>query len=273
MSGAGRTQFGNTLEDLGWYVIDNLPPSLLVSVADIAFGPDRDHERVALAVGAGAAQDLQAAVKELRAAGVAVQLVFLDASTESLVRRYESTKRRHPHLVSESLAEAIERERKTLEPVLASSDLVIDTTNLTPYALKERATELFAGEDFGDSMRTTVMSFGYKHGLPADVDIVMDCRFLANPYWDEDLRPLTGQDQPIIDYLFAQPNTDEFLARLESLLELLVPAYRAEGKSYLTIALGCTGGRHRSVAMAENIAERLTKFGVDARVYHRDLGR
>lgn len=273
MSGAGRSQFGNTLEDLGWYVIDNLPPSLLVRVADIAFGPEQDRDRVALAVGAGAAKDLESAVRELRDAGLKVTVVFLDASTDALVRRYESTKRRHPHKVGESLVDAIERERITLRPVLAHADLVIDTTDLTPYALKERVTELFAGEDFGDSMRTTVMSFGYKHGIPADVDIVMDCRFLANPYWVEELRPLTGRDREIVDYLFAQPDTEPFLDRFESLLELLIPAYRVEGKSYLTIALGCTGGRHRSVAMAEQIAARLSRHGVEPRVYHRDLGR
>ncbi|NLA35462.1 MAG: RNase adapter RapZ [Actinobacteria bacterium] len=273
MSGAGRTQFGNHLEDLGWYVIDNLPPSLLVKVADITFSAEHDHDRVALAVGAGAARELEASIAELRAAGIKVHLVFLDASDDALIRRYESTKRRHPHLLGESLAEAIERERKTLEGVRSSADLTIDTTNLTPYALKERVTELYAGDEFGDSMRTTVMSFGYKHGIPADVDIVMDCRFLANPYWVERLRPLTGHDAEIIDYLFAQPDTKPFLDRLTALLELLVPAYRAEGKSYLTIALGCTGGRHRSVAMAENLAARLTEFGVDPRVYHRDLGR
>lgn len=273
MSGAGRTQFGNHLEDLGWFVIDNLPSSLISKVADLAFGPRGDNRRVALAVGAGAADELQASIAALKESGSTVHLVFLDASTDVLVRRYESTKRRHPHLVGESLTDAIERERTTLGGIRAAADLIIDTSGLTPYALKERVGELYSAEELGDAMTTTVMSFGYKHGIPADVDIVMDCRFLANPYWIEELRPLTGQDQAIVDYLWGQAETAPFLDRLTDLLELLLPAYRAEGKAYLTIALGCTGGRHRSVAMVEALKGRIEAFGVEPRVYHRDLGR
>ena len=274
MSGAGRTQFGNHLEDLGWFVIDNLPPELIPKVADLAFGPRAERPRVALAVGAGSApEEFSRAVDQLRSTGASVQVVFLDASTESLVRRYESTKRRHPHLDGESLAEAIERERESLAPLRESADLLIDTSDLTIYQLKSRVGELFSEDGVGDVMRTAVMSFGYKYGIPGDVDMVIDCRFLANPYWDEALRPLTGLDQPILDYLYALEETEPFLDRLTSLLELLVPAYRQEGKAYLTIALGCTGGRHRSVAMAEAVAQRLKAFGVDARVHHRDVAK
>ena len=271
MSGAGRTQFGNNLEDLGWFVIDNLPPALIPKVADLAFGPRSEHPRVALAVGGGdVADELDRAVQQLRAAGAAVRVVFLDASTDVLVRRYESTKRRHPYLDGEGLAEAIERERNALAPLRESADLLIDTSDLNVYALKTRVGELF-NEELGDVMRTTVMSFGYKYGIPGDVDIVIDCRFLSNPYWDEELRPLTGLDQPILDYLFALEETVPFLDRLSALLEMLIPAYRQEGKSYLTIALGCTGGRHRSVAMVESLADRLEAFGVDSRIHHRDV--
>lgn len=272
MSGAGRSQFGNHLEDLGWFVIDNLPPALIEQVHELAIGKRQDV-RLAIAMGAGAAEELEAGIAHLRANGSSVRMVFLDATTEVLVRRYESTKRRHPHLVGESLSEAIERERKTLATVRAAADLHIDTSSLTPYALKERVNELFGGDDALDPMATTVMSFGYKHGVPADVDIVMDCRFLANPFWIDHLRPLTGQDPEIVEYLEAQENTAEFLDRFVDLLELLLPAYRAEGKSYLSIALGCTGGRHRSVAMAEAIARRIEAFGVEPRVYHRDIAR
>jgi UPF0042 nucleotide-binding protein len=273
MSGAGRTQFGNNLEDLGWFVIDNLPPELIPKVADLAFGPRSDRPRVALAVGGGdVADELDRAVQQLRASGASVRVVFLDASTDTLVRRYESTKRRHPHLDGEGLAEAIERERTALAPLRESADLLIDTSDLNVYALKTRVGELF-NEELGDVMRTTVMSFGYKYGIPGDVDMVIDCRFLSNPYWDEDLRPLTGLDQPILDYLFALEQTEPFLERLTSLLEMLIPAYRQEGKAYLTIALGCTGGRHRSVAMTEAVAQRLKAFGVDARIHHRDVGK
>ena len=271
MSGAGRTQFGNSLEDLGWFVIDNLPPALIPKVADLALGPRSQEPRVALVVGAGDYDEVERAVQQLRSTGAAVQVVFLDASTEVLVRRYESTKRRHPHLHGESLAEAIERERQLLAPYREGADLLIDTSELNVYALKSRVGELFAPDDMGDTMKTTVMSFGYKYGIPADVDMVIDCRFLSNPYWDEALRPLTGRDQPILDYLYALNETQPFLDRLSSLLELLVPAYRQEGKAYLTIALGCTGGRHRSVAMAEAMSERLKEFGVEARIHHRDV--
>ncbi len=271
MSGAGRTQFGNHLEDLGWFVIDNLPPELIPKVAELAFGPRSETPRVALGVGGGhVADDLDRAVQQLRAGGASVQLVFLDASTETLVRRYESTKRRHPYLDGSGLAEAIEQERAALTQLRESADLLIDTTELNVYALKTRVGELF-NEELGDVMRTTVMSFGYKYGIPADVDLVIDCRFLSNPYWDEALRPLTGRDQPILDYLYALDETEPFLDRLSSLLEMLLPAYRQEGKAYLTIALGCTGGRHRSVAMAEAVADRIAAFGVDARIHHRDV--
>lgn len=270
MSGAGRTQFGNHLEDLGWFVIDNLPPELIPKVADLALGPRSTRPRVALAVGGGPeVEELDLGVQQLRATGVSVQLVFLDASTDTLVRRYESTKRRHPHLHGEGLSDAIEREREALASLRESADLLIDTSDLNIYELKTRVNELFGDDD--DTMKTTVMSFGYKYGIPGDVDIVIDCRFLANPYWDENLRPLTGRDQAILDYLFALEETQPFLDRLTSLLELLVPAYRQEGKAYLTIALGCTGGRHRSVAMTEAVAARLKAFDVDARVYHRDI--
>ena len=272
MSGAGRTQFGNHLEDLGWFVIDNLPSELIPKVGDLAFGPRSQKPRVALGVSGGPNPDeLDRAVQQLRATGASVQLVFLDASTDTLVRRYESTKRRHPHLDGESLAEAIDRERESLAPLREAADLLIDTSDLNIYALKTRVGELFGEGEVTDLMKTTVMSFGYKYGIPADVDMVIDCRFLSNPYWDEALRPLTGRDQAILDYLYALDETEPFLERLTSLLEMLIPAYRQEGKAYLTIALGCTGGRHRSVAMTEAVAERLKAFGVDARVHHRDI--
>ena len=274
MSGAGRTQFGNSLEDLGWFVIDNLPPELIGKVADLALGPRSQEPKVALAVGAGYDYaDVELAVQQLRASGAIVRVVFLDASTETLVRRYESTKRRHPHIEDGGLSDAIELERTILRPVRESADLVIDTSDLNVYELKGRATALFAEEHPDELMRTTVMSFGYKYGIPGDVDLVIDCRFLANPYWDENLRELTGLDQPIRDFLEALEETEPFLDKLTTLLELLLPAYRHEGKAYLTIAMGCTGGRHRSVAMAEALAGRLTGLGTTSRIHHRDVAK
>ncbi|MEZ5322859.1 MAG: RNase adapter RapZ [Microthrixaceae bacterium] len=272
MSGAGRTQFGKHLEDLGWFVIDNLPPELVPKVADLALGPRAENPRVALVVGSGFGTDeLTNAFHHLQASGASVQLVFLDASTPVLVRRFESTKRRHPFAAAGSLAEVIEAERSALAPLREAADLLIDTTDLTVYQLKSRVGDLFHDTELGDVMRITVMSFGYKFGIPADVDIVIDCRFLANPYWDEQLRPLTGRDPRIVEFLDALPETGRFLDRLTSLMELLIPAYRSEGKAYLTIALGCTGGRHRSVAMAEAVSSRLSALGETPRVHHRDI--
>lgn len=271
MSGAGRSQAANTLEDLGWFVIDNLPPALIPRVAELAHGPRSQNPRVALVVGAAQSVDeVAAAISELRSSGATVRVLFLDAVTEVLVRRYESTKRRHP-LTEGSLTAAIEQERTLLSSVRESADVVIDTSAKNNYDLRSQLADLFGGDALGDSMQTTVMSFGYKYGLPGDVDVVIDCRFLPNPYYDETLRPLSGLDEPVVEFLSDEPLTAEFLVRLENLLELLVPAYRAEGKSYLTIAMGCTGGRHRSVAMAEALSRSLATAGETVRVSHRDI--
>lgn len=274
MSGAGRTQVGNALEDLGWFVIDNLPPVLIPKVAELAFGPRSTEPKVALALGPSTDHaEVEIAVQQLRASGATVRVLFLDASTEVLVRRYESTKRRHPQEGEGGLVEAVERERTVLAPIRESADLVIDTSELNVHELRNRIVERFADQDPDQLMQTTIMTFGYKYGLPGDVDLVIDCRFLENPYWDVTLRELTGLDQPIQDFVHARPEAGEFLDRLESLLELLIPAYRNEGKAYLTIALGCTGGRHRSVALAEALRDRLRKMGVEPRVHHRDVAK
>ena len=191
----------------------------------------------------------------------------------SLVRRYESTRRRHPRAGAERLVEAIERERELLEPVKEGADVVVDTTDLNIHQLRDRVTDLFATEGTDSGMQITLLSFGFKHGLPVDVDMVIDCRFLPNPHWVDELRPLTGKDKPVRDYVFAQPATEQFLRRLTDLLDLLLPAYEAEGKAYLSIAFGCTGGRHRSVAIAEEVASRLRAGGAMPRVAHRDLAK
>jgi UPF0042 nucleotide-binding protein len=202
-----------------------------------------------------------------------VRILFLDASTEVLVRRFESTRRRHPLTADGgTLAGAIEAERALLEPVKAEADVLVDTTELNVHQLKDRVRELF-GTDEGDGMSIRVESFGYKHGLPLDVDLVLDCRFLPNPYWDEALRPHTGQDAPVRDYVLGQADSKVFLDGLESLLEPLLPAYESEGKAYLTIAFGCTGGHHRSVAIAEAVAAWLRTQRYAPQVNHRDIAR
>jgi UPF0042 nucleotide-binding protein len=274
LSGAGRSQAADHLEDLGWFVIDNLPPALIPKVVDLATTPDSEYPRLALVVGAGTYHDeLMPALAELRRSDARVRMLFLDAATDVLVRRYESSRRRHPLADGRSLAEAIEHERTILEPVKAEADVVVDTTDLNVHQLRSRVVELFAGDDPDSAMQTTVMSFGFKHGLPLDVDMVLDCRFLPNPHWVEDLRPLTGLDEPVRKYVMEQSDTKAFLKNLERLLDRLLPAYVKEGKSYLTIAFGCTGGRHRSVAIAEAIAAHLKKRGLAPSVTHRDVER
>ena len=272
MSGAGRSQAADNLEDLGWFVMDNLPPSLIPKVAELSAAHASNIEKLALVVGTGRYhEEIVGMIDDLRADLVGLQLFFLDASTEALVRRYESTRRRHPFAEGHALAEAIEAEREALESVRAGADLVMDTTDLNVHQLRDRMTELFGGDESSLAMRTTVMSFGYKHGIPLDVDIVIDCRFLPNPHWVEELRPLTGREAPVAEYVMSQSATAEFLERLEGLIEMLVPEYEAEGKSYLTIAFGCTGGRHRSVAIAEHISRVLTTEDRAPAVLHRDI--
>jgi UPF0042 nucleotide-binding protein len=276
LSGAGRSHAANILEDQGWFVIDNLPPSLMPKVTELAIGPGAAVQRLALVVGAGGPYHEEAlpAIGELRSRDARLRILFLEASTEVLVRRYESTRRRHPLAGSDrSLAEAIEAERVLLEPLKAEADVVVDTSELNVHQLRDRIVDLFADAADTPGMQTSILSFGYKHGLPLDVDLVIDCRFLPNPHWVEDLRPLTGLDEPVRDYVLGQNVTDEFLAELTSLLHLLLPHYVAEGKAYLTIAFGCTGGRHRSVAIAEAVAAALGSTGVHPRVTHRDLHR
>ena len=275
LSGAGRSQAADDLEDLGWFVIDNLPAELIPKVIELVRQPGSSTPRVALVVGVGAHQaDLMPALASLRASGGRVRQVFLDASTDVLVRRYEGTRRRHPLLVpGEGLAAAIERERALLEPVKATADVVVDTSELNVHELHDRIVGLFGDDTPDTGMQTRVVSFGYKHGLPLDVDIVLDCRFLPNPHWIDELRPLTGQDEAVRSYVLEQPEARELLVRLDDLLGLLLPAYVAEGKSYLTVAFGCTGGRHRSVVIAEAIAAALRDRGFSPAVLHRDLGK
>lgn len=244
-------------------------------MAELAAGPDATYERVVLAVGTTSElAHVLPSVAALRAADTRVRLLFLDASTEVLVRRYEGTRRRHPTATDEtSLAEAIALERELLEPVKAEADVVVDTSELNVHQLRDRIRDLFGHDDPSAGMQTTVVSFGYKHGVPLDVDLVLDCRFLPNPHWEDELRPLTGLDAPVRAFVLRQPETKAFLGKLEELLDLLLPAYAAEGKSYLTIAFGCTGGRHRSVAIAEEVATHLRRGGHRPTVTHRDVDR
>jgi RNase adapter protein RapZ len=273
LSGAGRSQAGAVLEDIGWYVMDNIPTALITKVAELVSGPAPEAQRLALVVGRHAAQlgELQAGIQRLRASGERVKVLFLDASDEVLVRRFEGNRRRHP-LGKEGVVEAIADERRRLGAIKEMADIVVDTSDLNVNQLRERLAELFSDGETLD-MQILVLSFGFKHGVPLDVDNVLDVRFLPNPHWVEAMRPLTGLDEPVRRYVLGQPEAKEFLDRAEHLLNFLVPAYVNEGKSYLTIAIGCTGGRHRSVVLAEEIANSLRELGYNPSVTHRDVDR
>jgi UPF0042 nucleotide-binding protein len=275
LSGAGRSEAAKVLEDLGYFVIDNLPPPLIGRVAELA-SAGRDRARVALVVDArggtfaGDPGELVGELDHLRDRDAQVRVVFLEASDEVLVRRYEATRRRHP-VAGQRVAESITTERELLRELRASADLVIDTTDLNVHELRDRMLAAFATDGVG--LRVNVSSFGFKHGLPLDADMVVDVRFLPNPHWVPELRPQTGRDAGVRDYVLAQPQTATFLARLEGLLEVALPGYVAEGKQYLSVAIGCTGGRHRSVVLADELGAWLGSQGYSVHVSHRDVER
>ncbi|HEY1282765.1 MAG TPA: RNase adapter RapZ [Acidimicrobiales bacterium] len=275
LSGAGRSQAADSLEDMGWFVVDNLPSALIEKVAELGGSPASTSEHLALVVGSGPHQaDIIDVMGRLRLNGHRVRMLFLDASDAELVRRYGSTRRKHPlGEAGITVLDAIQAERELLEPVKGEADVVIDTTDLNVHQLKARLVDLFGVESQAAGMQTTITSFGYKHGLPLDVDIVFDCRFLPNPYWVERLRDHTGLEASVREFVLSQPATGAFLEKLDDLFELLLPAYAAEGKSYLTVGIGCTGGRHRSVVLAEELARHLRRKGYEPRVQHRDVDR
>ena len=273
LSGAGRSQAADALEDLGWFVVDNMPVELVDKFVELAGVSVDQPSRLALVIGVASQQtDAVKSVPHLRAAGHDVRVLFLEASTQSLVKRYTESRRKHPlRTETGTVSEAIEHERDLLEPVREMADKVIDTTALQLGQFKTQLTELFSFDDLPDTLQVSVVSFGFKHGIPLDVDTMFDVRFIPNPYYDEALRPLTGRDEAVRQFVLDQAATQDFLGRVEGLFESLIPAYRNEGKSYLTIAVGCTGGQHRSVAIAEALSLRLAHRGVEARVAHRDI--
>jgi UPF0042 nucleotide-binding protein len=273
LSGAGRSQAADDLEDLGWFVVDNMPIALIDKVVELA--ASGEQSQLALVVGAATHQtDAVIVVHRLREAGHRVRVLFLDASTPELVLRYGATKRKHP-LASRfsSVEEAIHEERSILETVKGAADLVIDTSSLNIHQLKSQIVELFAPTGDRDVMQLSLVSFGFKHGIPLDVDMVWDVRFLPNPHWEEQLRELSGLDDAVKSFTIDQPLAQEFLSKAQEMLNFLLPAYQAEGKSYLTVAIGCTGGRHRSVAVTEAIGSWLSTNGLRPRITHRDIFR
>ncbi len=274
MSGAGRSTAARALEDLGWFVIDNLPPELLAAAVDHVSGSP-DVERLAVVVdvrGGRMFEDLSRALDDVLASGLDLRVLFLEAGDNELVRRFESSRRPHPLQGSGGILDGLVRERATLGDLRARADLVIDTSSLNVHDLRRKVDAAFGGSD-RVQLRATVMSFGFKYGLPLDADIVNDVRFLPNPFWVPELRELSGLDAEVSDYVTELPEAREFLDRMAGMLDLVSDGYLREGKRYVTVAIGCTGGKHRSVAMAENLAARLVKVGVEVLVVHRDLGR
>jgi UPF0042 nucleotide-binding protein len=277
MSGAGRSTTANVLEDSGWYVIDNLPPQLLVSLADLANEAPRRASLPRLAAvvdvrARGFFDHLQAALDELRGRGWRPNLVFLDATDEAIVRRFESVRRPHPLQGDGRLLDGIARERAMLADLRATADVVIDTSGLNVHQLAKKVHPVFSG-DSGHKVRIAVMSFGFKYGIPLDADFVFDMRFLPNPFWIPELRNFTGQDAPVAEYVMAQEGAPEFVDRVVDLMDPVTAGYIREGRRYVTLAVGCTGGKHRSVAVAEALRSRLSNDDIATFVVHRDLGQ
>jgi UPF0042 nucleotide-binding protein len=275
MTGAGRSTAAKALEDQGWFVIDNLPPQLLSDTIQLIGGEADGPTRVAVVVDVRSRvffSELTGALDSLRERGVQARVVFLEASDDVLVRRQDSARRPHPLQHGGRLLDGISRERALVRDLRGEADFLIDTSRLNVHELGARVGQLFA-EGNETMLRASVVSFGFKYGIPVDADMVVDMRFLPNPHWVPELRPHSGLDSDVSEYVLGQPTAEEFLGRLTELLRTVTSGFVAERKLYLTLAVGCTGGKHRSVAMAEAIGARLRDQGVEAVVVHRDLGR
>ena len=273
LSGAGRSHFASNLEDLGWFVIDRLPAEIMGRVSELASVTDSNWNRVAFIGKADTSEgETLAAVGELRKTKETVTLLFLDCSTETLVRRYKDSRRPHPLSNISTIEEAIEAERIMMASTRAEADLILDTSELSVHDLREAASRLY-GTEGASGMQISVSSFGFKYGVPRDVDIQLDCRFLPNPHWVEELREKNGLSSDVRDYVLSQESAEPFLNDISSLLSYLIPAYENEGKSYLSVAFGCTGGKHRSVAIAEELSRILKSEEIDISTFHRDIGK
>jgi UPF0042 nucleotide-binding protein len=276
MSGAGRSTAAHCLEDLGWFVVDNLPPSMIRSMIDLSHSSGGVGAKVAVVTDLRSRAfvgDLGGALEDIELRGTSARVLFLEASDEALVRRFDSVRRPHPLQGEGRLVDGIAKERELLRDLRASADLVIDTSVLNVYELRSRVAAAFDEEAAKAPLQLTIMSFGFKYGLPVDADLVVDCRFLPNPHWVPELRPQTGLDAPVREYVLGQDSSGEFLDRYEGVVRLLARGYLQEGKRYVLLAVGCTGGKHRSVAISEELGQRLGVAGLDVQVQHRDLGR
>ncbi|HEY7876527.1 MAG TPA: RNase adapter RapZ [Actinomycetota bacterium] len=276
LSGAGRSEAAKALEDLGWFVIDNLPPALISKMLSLALAPGNDITRVALVIDARGGtffEEANRALAKLRRDVCNFRLIYLEASDETLVRRFDASRRKHPMALDNRVSVGIQRERELMSVFRDGADLIIDTSAMKVRDLRTKLGAFFEGATPSEGLKTTVVSFGYKFGLPLDADIAIDVRFLPNPHWVEGLRELTGIEKGVRDYVLDQEVTTDFLDRWKDLLAVLLPGYESEGRHYLTIAVGCTGGRHRSVVLAEEIATFIKDKGFGATVIHRDVER
>ena len=276
MSGAGRSTVAHALEDLGWHVVDNLPPALL---PELATEMEKTESSVAVVVDVRGGKFFDALASALEALGksdIKYRLLFLDASDQALVQRFESTRRPHPLQSADRIVDGIARERAKLEDLRSQADVVIDTSNLNVHQLEKRTAEIFAA-GMAKALRINVLSFGYKYGIPVDADLVLDCRFIPNPHWVPELRPKSGLDDAVYQHVLASEGVADFVKSYVDVVEKMIPGYLREGKKYVTIAIGCTGGKHRSVSIAREIASQLNRahedFEVSAHPSHRDVGR
>jgi UPF0042 nucleotide-binding protein len=281
LSGAGRSTAAKSLEDLGWFVVDNLPPGLLPTMVDLAARSNGAVTRIAAVVDVRSrafSTDLKSAISELGARGASARVVFLEAADDMLVRRFDSERRPHPLQGTGRVTDGIAAERELLREVRGEADLVVDSSRLNVHELRARIRDFFGGGTAA-GLRLSIVSFGYKYGLPVDADVVVDCRFLPNPHWIAELAPMTGQNAPVREYVLSRPGAEEFLRYHAELLKVVLPGYEREGKRFVTLAVGCTGGKHRSVAIADELAARVagalegSGVGADLQVVHRDLGR
>ena len=278
MSGAGRSTVAHSLEDLGWYVVDNLPPALLGNLIELV---TTSVKKVAVVVdvrGRAFFGDLTKSLADLAEQGISRKILFVDAADDVLVRRFESTRRPHPLQGSDRILDGIAKERDRLREVRDAADLVIDSSALNIHQLEKKIADNFH-EDSGADLRVNILSFGYKYGIPVDADLVVDCRFIANPHWVPELRPLSGLDKPVSDAVLDSENVQEFLDRYQALFETMALGFITEGRKFLTLAIGCTGGKHRSVAVTVDLVKRLTQceklsmYKIETQAMHRDLGR
>ncbi|WP_189168820.1 RNase adapter RapZ [Pilimelia anulata] len=275
LSGGGRSTVARALENVGYYVVDNLPQALMVEMAELAYaaGGNARHTAMVLDVRSSAfSTDMTGAIRQLRARGFQPKVVFVDAADDTLIRRFESVRRAHPLQGSGRLSDGIATERTMLAEARELADVLIDTTHLNPNQLRARVEEMFGAEE-ARALQVTVLSFGFKYGIPQDADFVVDARFLPNPYWVPELRDFTGQRAEVSRYVLTQRGAGSFIETYARMVNATAPGFAREGKRYVTVAVGCTGGKHRSVALAEELATRLQQVGLVAHTQHRDLGR